>query len=310
MSKLYEISPNHPYQKDMSNFSDLLQDTGVANSTYNNYMKSVGDFLSWLDSNNKKMPLLELPWTDLREYQKYLQNERHLKGNNVNQQFSAIKMFLVGIVERTWNNKAIPSVKYDTFVGSVPLESEVVTILSNTSSRRELLEISLLAFCGLRISELVRLRWEHIRRERGTLYIIPSKNRESREVPLPTKILKELEIYCRSLYPKQVKTNFIFSGRCENGSVSTMTIENHLNKVTKKLGWEDRGYTCHSMRRHFGCTYYLAHPDDLPSLASIMGHKNVSSTMIYIRLAAAFKSRTVDNERINAVFGKVETSWK
>ncbi|MBQ8094635.1 MAG: site-specific integrase, partial [Clostridia bacterium] len=63
-----------------------------------------------------------------------------------------------------------------------------------------------------------------------------------------------------------------------------------LYAVLKKLGWEDRNYTCHSFRKYFGCTQYLAHPDDMPRLAAIMGHSSLSSTMVYIRLAAAFKA--------------------
>ena len=309
MSKNYTIPTDHPYYKDFSDFSEFLKDTEYSTGTCKDYMSYVDEFLSWLINNDKNCTLEELPWSDLRAYQRHLKNDMQLKGNTINQRFCAIKLLMEGVVERSWNNKAVHKLKYETFVGAVPIESEVVKILSNAPSRRIMLEIALLAFCGLRICELVRLSWGHIRRERGTLYILPSKNHQDREVPLPTDILKELEVYCRSLYPKQAKKDFIFGGQCKDGSVTTTTIENHLNEITERLGWKDRGYTCHSLRRYFGCEYYLAHPEDLPSLASIMGHKNVSSTMIYIRLAAAYKARIADNDRINAVFGKVVPAW-
>ena len=310
MAKTFEIPTSHPYHNEFSEYSELLIASDYAGSSYTNYMSYVEDFLTWLINNNKNYTLEELPWKDLREYQTYLKKDKNLKGNTVNQHFSAIKMMMGGVVERTWNDKAVHNLKYEIYEGAVPIESEVVKILSAAKNRRIMLENAILAFCGLRISELVRLRWEHIRRERGTLYILPSKNHQNREVPLPTKILNELTAYCKSLYPKQNKTDFIFGGKCKDGSVTTQTIENHLNEITEYLGWKDRGYTCHSLRRYFGCAYYLAHPDDLPALSTIMGHRCVSSTMVYIRLAASYKARLADNDRINAILGKVESSWK
>ena len=310
MAKTFEIPTSHPYHSEFSEYSELLIAADYAGSSYTNYMSYVEDFLTWLINNNKNYTLEELPWKDLREYQTYLKKDKNLKGNTVNQHFSAIKMMMGGVVERTWNDKAVHNLKYEIYEGAVPIESEVVKILSAAKNRRIMLENAILAFCGLRISELVRLRWEHIRRERGTLYNLPSKNHQDREVPLPTKILDELTAYCKSLYPKQNKTDFIFGGKCKDGSVTPQTIENHLNEITEYLGWKDRGYTCHSLRRYFGCAYYLAHPDDLPALSTIMGHRCVSSTMVYIRLAASYKARLADNDRINAIFGKVESSWK
>lgn len=310
MAEAFAIYQSHPYFNELSEFSELLKVSEYTDSTYKNYMRYTEEFLSWLVNCGQIIALEELPWSDLRSFQKYLKEEKHYKGNTINQRFSAIRLMMEGIVERAWNGKAVRNLKFETFEGTVPIESEVVKILSNAPSRIVLLELSLLAFCGLRVSELVNLRWEHIRRDRRTLYILPSKNHQDREVPLPTDILKELEIVCRSLYPKQTKTDFIIGGRCKDGSISTRTIENHLNEITTRLGWKDRGYTCHSLRRYFGCEYYLAHPDDLVSLATIMGHKSVASTMVYIRLAAAYKARIADDDRINSVFRKVETSWK
>ncbi|MBR1707214.1 MAG: site-specific integrase [Clostridia bacterium] len=310
MPKTIEIPSDHPYYKEFCEFSELLTSSCYSDGTYHDYMTYIDDFLSWLVTNDKKGTLAELPWSDLRAYQNYLRESMHLKGSTINQRFCAIKLMMGGIVERTWNDKAVRNLKYETFVGTVPTEAEVVKILSSAPSRRVMLEMALLAFCGPRVSELVRLHWEDIRRERGTLHILPGKNHQDREVPIPTDIFKELEIYCRKLYPKQVKTDFIFGGRCEDGSTSIATIENHLNEITDRLGWKDRGYTCHSLRRYFGCEYYLAHPDDLVSLASIMGHKTVSSTLVYIRPAAAHKARIADNDRINTVFRKAVPQWK
>ncbi|MBQ8093902.1 MAG: hypothetical protein IJ242_10040, partial [Clostridia bacterium] len=61
-----------------------------------------------------------------------------------------------------------------------------------------------------------------------------------------------------------------------------------------------------SFRKYFGCTQYLAHPDDMPRLAAIMGHSSLSSTMVYIRLAAAFKAAMDDFKRVDELMRRAE----
>ena len=159
--------------------------------------------------------------------------------------------------------------------------------------------IAIMAYCGLRKEELVCLRFKDIHRERGTLYVAPSKNHEDREVPISPVILDQLARYCHSLPVMPSKEDFIFPGMKDGHHISAETVSNRLDKILSKLGWEDRHYTPHSFRRFFGCSQYLAHPDDLPRLQALMGHRSLSSTMVYIKLAAAFKAMQEDNDRVD-----------
>ena len=180
------------------------------------------------------------------------------------------------------------------------------TIISSAPFIDYKLAFSILAFCGLRISELVNLTYySDIRRDRKTLYVKKSKGHEDREIPLSPTMIQLFEKYVRAMpkpWPKS--SDFIFPGRKPGTHVTTKTIENHLIKTLKIIGWQDRNYACHSLRRYFGCKQYLAHPDDLPRLAAIMGHKSISSTMVYIRLAAAFKAAEEDFVWIDEILGR------
>ena len=52
----------------------------------------------------------------------------------------------------------------------------------------------------------------------------------------------------------------------------------------KELGWEHR-FTCHTFRHAFA-TYHYEDGTDLLTLKALMGHRSVSSTVIYVHLAS------------------------
>lgn len=297
MSVIYQLSLDNPFCQEYSDFIELLSIS--PDKTIQNYTNYVGRFLDWAYQQKGVTNLDEIIWKDYREYQKLLLSDH--KGNTVNQHFCALKKFYEGILDKQWNSAAVGKVKSDVFRGPTPVQKEVDAILRSIISLNDWLMIALMAYCGLRREELVCLRYCDILRLRGTIYVSPSKNHEDREVPLATAILKVLERYYRMLPDKPGKTDFIFPGMKKGNHMSEETVNNRLDKILSRLSWEDRHYTPHSFRRFFGCSQYLAHPDDLPRLQALMGHRSISSTMVYIKLAAAFKARIEDNERVNSL---------
>ena len=300
MAKAIKLPASNPFRPEFEIFTDVLKSQDAPKNTELNYTTYVRDFLVWIYGKGIA-DINKVEWQDLRDYQKYLRNDRNLKGNTINQEFAAIKKFYRAVLEKEWNDAAVGSMKYEIFRGTVPITNEVDVILSHTKKNLTLwLMFALLAFCGLRVSELVNLTYSDIRRERMSLYVKPSKNHEDREIPISPAVLDYLTRYVRSLPVMPKKEDYIFPGRKANTHLTAPTINNRVNAVMDQLGWRDRSYTPHSFRRYFGCIQYLMHPDDLPRLSAIMGHRQVSSTMVYIKLAAAFKARHEDIGRIDA----------
>ena len=284
------------YEKDLSSYRELLEVANLAPNTVKNYMDYVGRFANWLIDTQNSMPLQDVTSRIVREYILHLKDQS-LKGNTINQHVAAIRYLYEGVFSITWNHKAVPVLKYQKISVRVPTTNEVVCLLKSVPEINIWIEISLMAFCGLRIEEVSELRFMDIRRERGTIYVQPSKGREDREVPLPSLILDRLVTYCRMLdHPK--REDYIFPGRKPGTHVTTTTLENHVNRALERIGWQDRGYTCHKLRHHYGCIQYLAHPDDLKRLAVLMGHHSLRSTEVYIQAAASFKNTVESTAQI------------
>ena len=293
------LTPSNCFANLIKEFQILLEAQNSPDNTVRNYMKYISDFLSWVNDIKHIDDLDHVFWSDLREYQIFLRESRNLKGNSINQRFCAIKKLYAGILEKQWNNSAIEKVKYDSFHGTVPTSQEMTVLLKSIRSLNDWIMVALMSECGLRVSEVVNVTYSDIRRQRSTLYVKPSKNHEDREVPFPNTLLQVTEHYCRGLSRMPVKEDFLFAGSGKSGHLTEVTVEHRLENYLHQLGWKDRGYTPHSLRRYYGCMQYLAHPDDLPRLSVLMGHRCVSSTMVYIKASAAFKAIDDDCARID-----------
>jgi len=67
--------------------------------------------------------------------------------------------------------------------------------------------LSLLYSCGLRVSELINLKWSHIDRSRMIINIIQAKGKKDRQVMLAAELLPVLETYYRQYKPKEYVLN-------------------------------------------------------------------------------------------------------
>ena len=119
---------------------------------------------------------------------------------------------------------------------------------------------------GLRLSEILRLRWEDIDLDRRTLTVRKSKNGEIRVIPLNSQ------------------TGEIFRGlRLEgiNGKVfqfSASFVSHTFRRTCDKVGLTD--VTFHSLRHSFA-SRLAQHDVDVLAIQKLMGHKAISMTQKY-----------------------------
>lgn len=65
--------------------------------------------------------------------------------------------------------------------------------------------------------------------------------------------------------------------------IDTFYLSRHIHEHEARLGWEQR-LTCHSFRHAFG-THLYENGVDLLTIKTLMGHKSINSTTIYVHLA-------------------------
>lgn len=167
------------------------------------------------------------------------------------------------------------------------------------------LAIMLLAKCGLRISEPIRLLYSHYRSDDGTIYIEKTKFRKDRLVPVPKDVLPEIENYLavRKSLCSDDQNPYLLAGRKQRAltdnkirSVFHQAVRDMgLNRPKQFIGDITFGSpTPHSLRHSFAINTLKQIKERgespqhaLPVLAAYMGHLKYQHTGAYLKVSDA-----------------------
>jgi integrase len=191
------------------------------------------------------------------------------------------------------------------------LLSAVSNQIRKVSKRKYLKDLSgymaivLLARCGLRISEPLRLRLNHYRFDEKTIYIEKTKFKKDRLIPLPRSAATELENYLavrRRLLGDGVNQYLLanYTGRGLNDNRVRLVFHRALSDIGLDQPRQVIGNlnisspTPHSMRHSFAVNTLKrvkergkSAQNALPVLAAYMGHSEYKHTVKYLKVIDA-----------------------
>jgi len=147
--------------------------------------------------------------------------------------------------------------------------------------------------CGLRLSELCKLRLEQLHLEAGFVTVIGKGNKE-RVVPLGRQAIAALEQYLTAGRPKLIKprsTAAVFLTAWGTG-FAPKTMWSRIKGCARHAGIQ-RNITPHMLRHSFA-THLLEHGADLRVIQELLGHASISTTEVYTHVTSA---RLVDVHR-------------
>ncbi len=174
------------------------------------------------------------------------------------------------------------------------------------------LVLQLLARCGLRISEPLRLELKDFRADERTIYIRKTKFRKDRLIPIPVDVARYLSDYLslrNSLLPIDNKNPYLLASTPAKG-LSQQQVRNLFNKTVSEIGLSQpkqvigntniSGPTPHSLRHSFAVNTlrWVKKRGDSPQnalsvLAVYMGHKKYTYTIYYLKLIDADQRRNL-----------------
>ncbi len=142
--------------------------------------------------------------------------------------------------------------------------------------------------CGLRASEVVRLRAGDIDSEQKIIRIVQSKGQKDRHVMLPAEVLKLLRqwwkarptAYDASVAPEQ---SWLFPGRSNHQPLTTRQFSRLFKEAAKAAGLR-KTLSLHSLRHSFA-THLLERGRDIRVIQALLGHERLETTARYTRVA-------------------------
>ena len=271
----------------LKRYRKMIALRGLTDHTVKSYSTYLRAYLEYLERIHK-FPS-QATYNDMRRFIDDLQSSRSLSDRTINCVIAQLRFFTIYVLHKQWDSSQLPQRKFDTFLPYVPSQEDADTFISTFEDLKPKAMVSLLYGSGLRIGECCSLRYDDIERKNLRIHVRHSKNRSDRYAILSERSLDLLTKYWFAygkpkgfLFPKQ-------SGA--DKPIDTFYLSKHIHSHEDELGWE-RKLTCHSFRHAFG-THLYENGTDLFTIKELLGHKSLSSTVLYIHLAAASTKRAI-----------------
>lgn len=262
---------------------EILRLGGKSDITISNYKYAIKRFLNSYPENTK---IGKLSIENLINYFKKNFLDKNLTGSTYNCNLAAIRYFYLICFERNINRTLLPTSTVRRRIPTIISKEKFITII-NTEENLEHKCWFLLSFCcGLRISEIATLKIENINSKEHKIKVVGKRNKE-RYTILPDIVIKFLRLYYKERKFKCFE-GYLFKGYELNEYISPRTIGNSFTSLKKAYNLPGE-ITEHSLRHSFA-TYYLINGGDLLTLKSLLGHKSLSTTAIYLHLSQDFNN--------------------
>lgn len=186
----------------------------------------------------------------------------------------------------------IPYPKSEKKLPIVLSQDEVQRMFNVCENLKHKLILSILYACGLRVSELINLKWSNIDRSRMIINIIKGKGSKDRQVMLPEVLIPLLEKYYREYKSK----DYVFNGQ-NSLQYSDRSVLQVVKQLAEKAGISKRVYT--HLMRHCSFTHLCESGTDINLIQKIAGHNNVKTTMIYTHISDSLISKI--NSPLNSI---------
>lgn len=178
----------------------------------------------------------------------------------------------------------IPYPKGEKNLPIVLSQEEVQRMFDVCANLKHKVILALLYSTGMRVSELINLKWTNVDRSRMVINILKGKGNKDRQVMLPEALLPLLERYWHEYHTK----TYILAGQFSD-QYSDRSVGQIMKQLAQKAGLNKRVYT--HLMRHNCFTHMYENGIDLSLIQKLAGHNNIRTTMIYTHISHNHISR-------------------
>lgn len=149
---------------------------------------------------------------------------------------------------------------------------------------------------GMRKGEILKLKWNDIDFKTNLIYLIETKNNETRKAPMNDTVRRTL-----MKVPKHPDSPYVF---CNAKGKPYANVRKSFDTALKKA--EIKDFVFHSLRHTF-CSHLVMLGIDLRTVQELMGHKSYAMVERYSHLSPDHKDRAVDI--LDRNLRKMDTNW-
>ena len=169
-------------------------------------------------------------------------------------------------------------------VFSVAEVKQLLTVIPNLKHR---VMTGLFYGTGLRINELVHVKIDDIDSKSFQIKVT-GKGRKDRYTLLPKQLLEDLRKY----YLQHKPQTYLFEGQTAGKPMHPRSIQHFIQRYITLIGLGGKDYSAHTLRHSFA-THLLDAGTDIHTIKELLGHSNISTTMVYLHLQQAKRAGLV-----------------
>jgi len=314
LGRLWEPEVKRPFATETDAFLQFaVGERGLSPSTIRHYRVCVGEFLCWVERQNKA--LLDVTLEDFSSYFRVLA-QRGLKRTSIALHVAKLRNFLRFAESRHWCRSGLsaldaPRIYRLESLPRGPAWSDVQKLLSSCAGDkpieiRDHAMLLLIAVYGLRGGEVRYLRLEDIDWEREIIHIRRAKQRKCQSYPLAQEVGAAILRYLRRVRPRCQRREVFLSAKQPYLPLTAAGFGTMVQKRMRRLGIASVCYGPHALR-HSCATHLLAEGFSLKEIADHLGHVSLAATQMYAKVDMP-ALREVGNLPIKVLVKYVEES--
>ncbi len=269
IDELPELDEN--VKKEILDYKNWMEQKRYSESTISSYSEALCIFFRYF---NKKKPD-EIVNKDIIDFNINYIVRKKLSFSYQNQFVNAIKLFYKKIYNHSIDIEEIERPRRAKKLPKVIAKHDIMLMLKRIKNQKHKMALTMIYALGLRRSELINLKLEHINSKRKCVTIFNGKGQKDRVLPLSDKLLEQIKKYY-FVYKPEI---FLIEGQSKGEPYSETSLEKIFHKYFGDV-LKNSNFTLHCLR-HSYATHLLESGVDLRYIQTLLGHKSSKTTEIY-----------------------------
>lgn len=251
-------------------YHECLVRVRYSEATVKTYESQMRKFLAWLHPRT----LTDLSDAIINDYQLYLASVKKVSISTQNTAINAIKFYLEKVHQGDRKVYYVERPLKETKLPRVLSQEEVKALIEVTQNPKHRCMLMLLYSSGLRISELLNLRWRDFDLERMQLFVDGGKGRKDRITILSEGVVAFTKYYLTLYHPHDL----LFEG--PGGMRYSQRSVNQIMHRAAFLAGIQKRCSPHTLRHSFA-THLLEQGVDIRYIQALLGHESSKTTERY-----------------------------
>ena len=219
---------------------------------------------------------------EIKAFLIHQRDQKQLASSTLNIKVCSIKYYFREVIQRLDLVVNIPNPRIQKYDTEILTFEELLLLKKVCRDMRQLLIISLLYDTGIRVRELIRLRPADFDKHHSSIIIRNSKGNKTRVVYYGEELRNILVRYCNArggVPPHTLLESYVDPDK----PLSIRGVQHIVRQIVKRSGLKKRIHP-HTFRHTFA-VHYLNANGSLPRLQRLLGHKQITTTLHYLKYA-------------------------